>query len=516
MNISQQNLTIRFGKHTIFEDIDYSFHSGHIYGLLGINGSGKTTLLDYIYKNHNNDNIRISLLEQELCVEQDKTPYDILLESDRELYSILTEYNKLDSRSILTNEELNNYNNIQEKLVSLNYEELQATIREILFGLGFNKDLQEKPYISFSGGWRMRISLARMLYNKDNNILLLDEPTNHLDLEASIWLSDYLKHTKKCNSIIILVSHDITFIKNICTRIVHIENNKLSKYKGGYDHFLEEYNKKVKEREKKWCNVQKEVKGMQRKGTPKAQVQKFLEEKKHLHPVKQQHIRMYITNPQIIAPQIDIYNISFGYPKRNVQQFDNASVTIESGEHIILVGANGVGKSTLLKLITGELVPLSGKISVPIKELVGYYEQDGINNIPINTSPIDYIQSVIKIGKQKIHQYLGCFDIPSDSHTLPFSNLSGGQKSRVYLLSILLRSPSILLLDEPTNHMDMETIKVLIDSLNNYEGTIISITHNLYFIEHFESTILEIADKTIYQTTFEEYQDDVLTALKLY
>ena len=521
MNISLKDIHIEFEQKIIITDCDLTLCDNRKYGLVGINGSGKTTLLNYIYDNFNNQ-YHISLLEQELNINLDKTPYTILLESNKTMYNVLKKYNYLETKDKLSDNELDEFNILSQKLVDLEYDKSLSLITKILNGLGFDEQKQKSSYSTFSGGWRMRISLARMLYNVPD-ILLLDEPTNHLDLDTSIWLSNYLHNMKTYNKIIMIVSHDRTFLNNTCTHIIHLYNKRLNYYEGNYDKYLHQRKVRDKENRNKWIKIQKQEKLMKKKSLPKEQVKEFIKKHEHLRPVKNQYIRLYLNDPkqdqELLESVISIKTLTFGYDEELL--FDSLSLDINIDEHIILVGKNGVGKSTLLKLLCQQLSPTLGSISYPWSVHLrkdnnidfGYYQQDGTNNISNHETPITYIKSMTNLNKEKIHQYLGCFALPTVLHTSPFSQLSGGQKSRVYLLSILLQSPLVLLLDEPTNHLDMDTIQVLTSALNDYKGIVIIITHNLYLLENFNGVMLEIDDKTIYETTHEEYCENIVSVL---
>jgi ATP-binding cassette subfamily F protein 1 len=371
--------------------------------------------------------------------------------------------------------------------------------------------MMEQSTASLSGGWRMRVALARGLYMQPQ-LLLLDEPTNHLDINSVIWLTDYLK--TKWKKTLVVVSHDIHFINQVCTKIVHIENKKLNYYNGNYTSFKNTYNQNNSELEKQWNKIQRRVKEMRNKSTKKDTVDKFIKDNAHFEPIVpyKVNIRFYETDP-IKSPYINLIDITAGY---STNLFQNINLSIGAGEKITIVGKNGVGKSTLLQLISGnKSVNFTGEFEKNPNVAIGYYNQHLTDILPLDKTPIEYLViSNSQIDEFSARKYLGSIGLEGQIHTRSLSTLSGGQKARVALALINSIKPHILLLDEPTNHLDIESIEAITLAINNFNGSVIMITHNIDIIERTKSKILKLENFDLVEVDFDDYYDDVLNEVE--
>ena len=487
-SISIRNLSLSVGGKDLFEDTDLQLGYGQRYGFIGKNGSGKTSLIKQI-PSLCNDNILVLYIEQELILDESRleTPLEYVLGSNDKLN--LMEQNVEKLRIMFDNDEIDHDKlaEAESELSSYNTDMERVKVIQILNGLGFDNTMINQPVNIFSGGWRMRISLARSLY-LEPDILLLDEPTNHLDLEAIIWFETYIKSWKK---ILIVVSHNIGFLNEVCTHIINIENKKLCTYKGNYSRFKITYNKKVENQIKEYEKYEKTVKQMKKSGKhSKKDMDDY--EKKHVpyRPDIYNNFSINFLEPLAVRNNSSNYirfeNVSFGYSDKKI--IDQVSFGLDSESRICLVGLNGSGKSTLIKLISGEILPTEGEIIIKEGIKFGYYNQHFEQQLPFDKSPVEFLQDYIP-DMQEVRKYLGTIKLEASAHNKKIGELSGGQKARVAMVKLIIERPHFLLFDEPTNHLDIETVEVLIESLESFKGGILLITHESELINSLDTRL---------------------------
>jgi ATP-binding cassette subfamily F protein 1 len=487
----------------LFKNTTLQLSPGKKYGLLGPNGSGKTTLLLNLLhlRNQNNEStnkIYTLYVDQEIKLDQ-RNPVDFVMDSNYKQQNIqksINEINNLLDGDTLEDNEIEAYQekmiNLTESISNWNPEKEESEIIKILIGLGFSLEDLHKESILFSGGWQMRISLARSLY-LDPDLLLLDEPTNHLDLEAIIWLTNYLNNWKHTA---IIISHNIGFINDICDYIINIENQKLSMYKGNYNLFKKAYNIKLITLEKEWDTFNKKYQSLKKKGNKK--VLEEYDQKNHVdRPPKPFDGVINFGEPDMIKSNLITMNdVSFGYIDENLI-LTKTNFGIDMNSRIVIVGPNGSGKSTFVKLLCREIKPTTGEINYHPQLNIAYYNQHFDSQLPLDKSPIEYLYSIIpkdfiKNGnsEQTIRSYLGKVRLESSAHTKKICELSGGQKARVAIVKLIFKQPNCLILDEPTNHLDLETVESLIDGLVDFKGCILVITHDHNLIEQINAQII--------------------------
>lgn len=477
-------------------------------GLIAPNGHGKTTFLKYISTRiiPIPKQIDIFIVDQELNFDPNKTIYDIVSDANFKKIKLLEKLDRIESDP----DQYEKYNKLQQKLSDLGTSKDEPTIRRILFGLGFEHNQQDKPFITFSGGWKMRVAIARGLYMQPH-LLLLDEPTNHLDINAVIWLTDYLK--TKWKKTLLIVSHDVNFLDQICNKIIHIENQKLNYYNGNYTSFKKTYNLHIVEKEKQWKKVLNKKKELQKKSTNKSIVEKFMKDNTHFEPLKIYKVKMIFSEPSVIkSPYISLENVTFGYD--NVL-FKDISLHIDAQTKVIIMGSNGVGKTSFLQLIAGLLDNYNGQINKSQNLIIGYYNQHLTDILPLDKTPVEYLLSENKhLTLMDAQKYLGSIGLEGKLHHKPISIMSGGQKSRIMLAHIRAMKPHVLLLDEPTNHLDIESIDALILAINNFNGAVIMITHNIEVIEKTDFKLLHLKDCTLKEVEYCDYYYEVLDSIK--
>uniref|UniRef100_A0A7N0RGY2 ABC transporter domain-containing protein n=1 Tax=Kalanchoe fedtschenkoi TaxID=63787 RepID=A0A7N0RGY2_KALFE len=549
-DITVENFSVSARGKELLKNASVKISHGKRYGLVGPNGMGKSTLLKLLAwrKIPVPRNIDVLLVEQEV-VGDDRSALEAVVSANEELVRLRQEVASLQDAASLDNNDEDADDDSGEKLAEL-YERLQimgsdaaeAQASKILAGLGFTKDMQGRATRSFSGGWRMRISLARALFVQPT-LLLLDEPTNHLDLRAVLWLEEYLCRWKKT---LVVVSHDRDFLNTVCTEIIHLHDCKLHFYRGNFDDFESGYEQRRKEVNKKFEVYDKQIKAAKRTGS-RAQQEKVKDRAKFAAakeaskskgkgkvvdedeapaeaPKKWRDysVEFHFPEPtELTPPLLQLIEVSFSYPNRDDFRLSNVDVGIDMGTRVAIVGPNGAGKSTLLNLLAGDLVPTEGEVRRSQKLRIGRYSQHFVDLLTMDETPVQYLLRLHPdqegLSKQEaVRAKLGKFGLPSHNHLTPITKLSGGQKARVVFTSISMSKPHILLLDEPTNHLDMQSIDALADALDEFTGGVVLVSHDSRLIssvcdDEEKSSIWVVEDGTVrfFPGTFEEYKEEL-------
>ncbi|XP_060664374.1 ATP-binding cassette sub-family F member 1 [Drosophila nasuta] len=535
VDIKIENFTISAKGNDLFVNANLLIAHGRRYGLVGPNGHGKTTLLRHIATRAFAipPNIDVLLCEQEV-VATDKTAIDTILDADVKRTELLKKSEELEKQfaggDLTVQEELND---TFAELKAIGAYSAEARARRILAGLGFSKEMQDRPTNKFSGGWRMRVSLARALY-LEPTLLMLDEPTNHLDLNAVIWLDNYLQGWKKT---LLIVSHDQSFLDNVCNEIIHLDQKKLQYYKGNYSMFKKMFVQKRREMIKEYEKQEKRLRELKAHGQSKKAAEKKQKEsltrKQEKNKSKQQKqdedegpqellarpkeyiVKFRFPEPsQLQPPILGVHNITFAFDGQK-PLFIKADFGIDLTSRVAIVGPNGVGKSTFLKLLLGELEPQQGEQRKNHRLHVGRFDQHSGEHLTAEESAAEYLQRLFNLPHEKARKALGSFGLVSHAHTIKMKDLSGGQKARVALAELCLSAPDVLILDEPTNNLDIESIDALAEAINEYEGGVIIVSHDERLIRETGCTLYVIEDQTINEIDgeFDDYRKEVLDSL---
>ncbi|XP_043065637.1 ATP-binding cassette sub-family F member 1 [Drosophila bipectinata] len=535
VDIKIENFTISAKGNDLFVNANLLIAHGRRYGLVGPNGHGKTTLLRHIATRAFAipPNIDVLLCEQEV-VATDKTAIETILDADVRRTEMLKKAEELEKQfaggDLSVQEELND---TFAELKAIGAYSAEARARRILAGLGFSKEMQDRPTNKFSGGWRMRVSLARALY-LEPTLLMLDEPTNHLDLNAVIWLDNYLQGWKKT---LLIVSHDQSFLDNVCNEIIHLDQKKLQYYKGNYSMFKKMYVQKRREMVKEYEKQEKRLRELKAHGQSKKAAEKKQKEsltrKQEKNKSKQQKqdedegpqellarpkeyiVKFRFPEPsQLQPPILGVHNVTFAFPNQK-PLFIKADFGIDLTSRVAIVGPNGVGKSTFLKLLLGELEPQEGEQRKNHRLHVGRFDQHSGEHLTAEESAAEYLQRLFNLPHEKARKALGSFGLVSHAHTIKMKDLSGGQKARVALAELCLSAPDVLILDEPTNNLDIESIDALAEAINEYEGGVIIVSHDERLIRETGCTLYVIEDQTINEIDgeFDDYRKEVLDSL---
>ncbi|XP_008793658.3 ABC transporter F family member 4-like [Phoenix dactylifera] len=551
-NISIENFTVSAAGKDLLKNATLKISHGKRYGLVGPNGKGKSTLLKLLAWRRIPvpRNIDVLLVEQEV-VGDDRSALEAVVSANEELVRLRKEVATVSERPEGDEDDENGERlaELYERLQLLGSDVAEAQASKILAGLGFTKEMQVRPTRSFSGGWRMRISLARALFMQPT-LLLLDEPTNHLDLRAVLWLEEYLCRWKKT---VVVVSHDRDFLNTVCNEIIHLHEMKLHVYRGNFDDFESGYEQKRKEVNKKFETYDKQRRAAQRSGS-RAQQDKVKDRAKYVAakeaakskgkgkgrggndddqprdvPQKWKDYTVQFSFPEpteLTPPLLQLIELSFSYPNREDFRLSNVDVGIDMGTRVAIVGPNGAGKSTLLNLLAGDLVPTEGEVRRSQKLRIGRYSQHFVDLLTMEENAVQYLLRLHPdqegFSKQEaVRAKLGKFGLPSHNHLTPIAKLSGGQKARVVFTSISMSRPHILLLDEPTNHLDMQSIDALAEALEQFTGGVVLVSHDSRLISRVcedeeKSEIWIVEDGTVkkYPETFEDYKEDLLREIK--
>ncbi|CAN1306748.1 ABC transporter F family member 4 [Linum perenne] len=529
-DISIENFSVSARGKELLKNTEVKISHGKRYGLVGPNGMGKSTLLKLLAwrKIPVPKNIDVLLVEQEV-VGDDKSALQAVVSANEELMKLRQEVDSLQKLSSTGGEKLSE---LYDKLQLMGSDAAEAQASKILAGLGFTKDMQARPTRSFSGGWRMRISLARALFVQPT-LLLLDEPTNHLDLRAVLWLEEYLCRWKKT---LVVVSHDRDFLNTVCSEIIHLHDLKLQTYRGNFDDFenkkFENYEKQMKAAKRSGSRVQQEkvkdrAKFNVNKDASKSRAKGKVVDDDDVAPEaptkwRDYSVEFHFPEPtELTPPLLQLIEVSFSYPNRPDFRLSNVDVGIDMGTRVAIVGPNGAGKSTLLNLLAGDLVPTEGESRRSQKLRVGRYSQHFVDLLTMDETPVQYLLRLHPeqegFSKQEaVRAKLGKYGLPSHNHLTPIAKLSGGQKARVVFTSISMSKPHILLLDEPTNHLDMQSIDALADALDEFTGGVVLVSHDSRLISRVcedeeKSEIWVVEDGTVkfFPGTFDEYKEEL-------
>jgi len=515
--IQIQNLNCSLGIRELFTDINWTIKNKKRTALLGPNGAGKTTLLRILTRENTIDysgnikypnNFRIGYLPQEEIDLGEGTILSKVLDSFEELVIVEKKIEiiqeKLNINGISEQEEnklLRQLDDEQRVFESLNGYEIESEAKKILSGLGFKTDDFLRNISEFSGGWRMRTYLASILLKKPN-LLLLDEPTNHLDIESMEWLEKYLINF---DGTVVFVSHDRFFIDRISEEIVEIDHSRMEFYSGNYSFYINKKEEKEKQLEKKWKEQKEERERLEKfinrfryQATKAKQVQsrvKELEKLEVLPILRKKHTFNFSisVSEKSYNEVLTIQDASFKYDKDWVLKDMNFNLYRE--EKIALVGVNGAGKTTMTKLIAEQLIANKGKFLLGEKVKIGYYAQHQVDSLNLDNSIYDEIMETTALSiVPKIKDVLGLFQFKGADINKKIRVLSGGEKARVSLAKILISPVNFLIMDEPTNHLDKESKAALEKALIGYNGTLILISHDRYFLDRIVSKVIEIKE----------------------
>ena len=527
--IQLSDLTKSFGDRTLLEHVTWQIGDGDRVGLCGPNGAGKTTLLKMLAGLDEADsggiirpaNLTIGYLPQDGLTHSGRTVFEEASSAFQPLLDVKAEMHDIEHRladpDVPDSDHeamLMRYSELQDRFRLSDGYNMDLRIATVLRGLGFSPEDSERPCETFSGGWQMRIALAKLLLGRPN-LLLLDEPTNHLDLDARNWLEEYLSEYPYA---VILVSHDRYFLDTVVTRITDLNLRKLTDYVGNYskyieqrDAMLERLRQAKREQDEEVARVKMFIDRFRYQATKAAQVQSRIKLLEKVVPIEvpPERKRIHFTFPACAKSGrtvFDLKHVRKAYGDLLV--FNDVNLHIERGDRIALVGPNGAGKSTLMRMLSGEEAPGSGSRTVGHQVVMEYFAQDEA----VRLNPTLTVYETLESGSPNnmvpaIRNILGGFLFTGDDVYKKAAVLSGGERTRLAVARMLLRPSNTLLLDEPTNHLDLDSKDVLLEALEDYGGTLIFVSHDRYFVERLATKIIEIGhgEAIVYPGTYEEY-----------
>ena len=521
--LSIHNLTYAIGYKPLFQEASATLMPKWRVGFVGANGAGKSTLFKLITEELSPEGGEIDLqsglnlgyIQQEIT-DIDTPILDKVLSADKERTSLL--------KQLEENTNPNNTAQIYERLNTIEAHTAPARATAILTGLGFKEAQLKNPLSTLSGGWRMRVALAAVLFQKPD-LLLLDEPTNHLDLEGALWLE---KHLKAYPYTCIIISHD-RHLLNACTdHILHLENKKLTLYKGNYNQFEHTRAEKRNLQQKIHTKQQTQKKHMEAfitrfraKASKARQAQSRLKALEKMDMVSavmaEQHIAFTFPQPERLPPPLlSLDDVDVGYIK-NTPILKELNLSLDMDDRIALLGQNGNGKSTLIKLLAGELKPQDGRRNAASKLRIGYFSQYQTEELPLEQTPFEAMQVKMKRGPETgVRSRLGQFGFPKATQDTCIASLSGGEKARLLFALMTFDAPQILLLDEPTNHLDIHTREALIQALNTYEGAVIMVSHDPDMVSRVADTLLLVENNNLtpFEGDLEDYKNHILATAR--
>jgi ATP-binding cassette subfamily F protein 3 len=526
--IAINNLTFEIGARALYDEANWHIKPGEKIGLIGANGTGKTTLLKIIVGDYSptsgtvskSKELTIGYLNQDLLsYASDKSILHVAMEAFARQNELHTEIENLLKKleTDYSEELLNKLSDKQHEFETLDGYNIEYKAHEILAGLGFTEDQTQRKLAEFSGGWRMRVMLAKILLQAPD-ILLLDEPTNHLDLPSIQWLEDYLKAFEGA---VVIVSHDRWFLDKVINRTVESRKGKLTVYAGNYTFYLEEKALREEIQRGEFKNQQSKIKQEEklierfRAKASKAKMAqsriKMLDKMERVDDVDDDNPSVnfkFRFSKQSGRAVFNIEGLSKSYP--NLQILDHTDAVIEKGDKIALIGANGKGKSTLLRIVAGADFDFTGKAETGYNVSKTFFAQHQLESLHLENEILTELQTFApKHTDTELRSILGSFLFTGDDVFKKIKVLSGGEKSRVALAKALTADANFLILDEPTNHLDMASVNILIQALQQYEGTFIAVSHDRYFLDNIANKIWYIEDHKIkeYPGTYAEYEE---------
>ncbi|MCA0402705.1 MAG: ATP-binding cassette domain-containing protein [Proteobacteria bacterium] len=517
-----RNLSMVFGKKSLFQDVDLILLPSQRYGVVGANGTGKSTFLKILAGEESPSqgsvekakSLNVGILKQDHFRYEDDKLVDVVIQGNAILWDALTEKDKLYSKEDFTEEDGYRLSELEEIVMHHNGYDAEPAAKALLLGLGIAEKYHSKPLSALSGGYKLRVLLAQVLYQQPD-IMLLDEPTNHLDIVSIAWLQQFLKTFP---GLLIFISHDRSFLNEVSTNILDIDYDTITNYPGSYDQFVVAKEEQLLLKQSKLKNQEKKINAMQTfvdrfgakasKATQAASRQKMID-RIQLVEIKESNIlKPYFNFHQRKASGKSVINVenihkTFG-EKRVLNEVD---FSLYRSDKCAIIGPNGIGKSTLLKILLKELSADKGKFEWSETVSVSYFSQDYRTLLVPEMTILEWMEDNVVASSQDIRKILGQVLFRGTDVDKKIAMLSGGESARLVMAKLILEKPNVLILDEPTNHLDLESIDALIEALRAYPGTVLFVSHNRHFIDNIATRVLVITERYGAQNYLGNYQE---------
>ena len=518
--LNLNGITVRLGGRTILDRATAALPPYSRIGLIGRNGAGKSTLMKVMIGSLEADDgsldmpkgTRIGYIAQEAPA-GDSTPFDTVLAADTERAALMAESEQegLDPDRMAE---------VHERLIAIDAYTAPARASRILVGLGFDEDMQGRPLDSFSGGWKMRVALASLLFSQPD-LLLLDEPSNHLDLEATLWLENFLKGYP---AMMVVISHERDLLNNVVDHILHLDNGQVTLYSGGYDSFERQRAERAAQlaaakasQDAQRAKLQDYVARNSARASTAKQAQSRAKALARMQPIaamaEDPTLSFDFPSPDELKPPLVTLDLaSVGYTEGN-PILQRLNLRIDPDDRIALLGRNGNGKTTLARLLAAQLTPMDGQMSSSGKMRVGYFTQYQVEELDGEDTPLEHITQQMKgASPGAVRAQLGRFGFSGQKATTKVGKLSGGERARLALALITRDAPHMLILDEPTNHLDVDAREALVQALNEYDGTVVLVSHDRHMLELTADRLVLVdgGTATEFSGTIEDYTDFIL------
>ncbi|MCF8471973.1 MAG: ABC-F family ATP-binding cassette domain-containing protein [Sphingomonadaceae bacterium] len=518
--LNLNGITVRLGGRTILDRATAALPPYSRIGLIGRNGAGKSTLMKVMIGSLEADDgsldmpkgTRIGYIAQEAPA-GDSTPFDTVLAADTERAALMAESEQdgLDPDSMAE---------VHERLIAIDAYTAPARASRILVGLGFDEEMQGRPLDSFSGGWKMRVALASLLFSQPD-LLLLDEPSNHLDLEATLWLENFLKGYP---AMMVVISHERDLLNNVVDHILHLDNGQVTLYSGGYDSFERQRAERAAQlaaakasQDAQRAKLQDYVARNSARASTAKQAQSRAKALARMQPIaamaEDPTLSFDFPSPDELKPPLVTLDLaSVGYTEGN-PILQRLNLRIDPDDRIALLGRNGNGKTTLARLLAAQLTPMEGQMSASGKMRVGYFTQYQVEELDGDDTPLEHMTQQMKgASPGAVRAQLGRFGFSGQKATTKVGKLSGGERARLALALITRDAPHMLILDEPTNHLDVDAREALVQALNEYDGTVVLVSHDRHMLELTADRLVLVdgGTATEFSGTIEDYTDFIL------
>ncbi|ATR83443.1 ABC-F family ATPase [Pseudomonas sp. FFUP_PS_473] len=520
--ISTANITMQFGAKPLFENVSVKFGNGNRYGLIGANGCGKSTFMKILGSDLEpsagqvmlEPNVRLGKLRQDQFAYEEFTVIDTVIMGHEELWRVKAERDRIYSLPEMTEEDGMAVAELETEFAEMDGYTAESRAGELLLGLGIPLEQHFGPMSEVAPGWKLRVLLAQALFS-DPEVLLLDEPTNHLDINTIRWLENILTAR---NSTMIIISHDRHFLNSVCTHMADLDYGELRLFPGNYDEYMiaatQSREQLLSDNAKKKAQIAELQTFVSRFSANASKAKQATSRAKQIDKIQLAEVKpssrvspfiRFEQTKKLHRQAVTVENVSKGFDGNTL--FKNFSFQVEAGERVAIIGPNGIGKTTLLRTLVGELPVDSGEVKWTESAEIGYYAQDHASDFEDDVSLFDWMGQWTQGGEQLVRGTLGRMLFSNDEILKSVKVISGGEQGRMLFGKLILQKPNVLLMDEPTNHLDMESIEALNMALENYPGTLVFVSHDREFVSSLATRIIELSANGVvdFSGTYDDY-----------